>query len=219
MFSRIEHDREQERDARCAAIDAAILVLLREEPRTAGYLGRRVFEGRSRGARAMGRLLALRRQGFVTGKVDGKKPGAAKWRVLDAGLAWLRETTTVPDPKAVPLLSRATRFEFCEGGLVVEPRADPLRSGSDLLIDGRLAPHVAAGPNWTISNHRAYLLGVDGQWKTRVQPIRVHRDEALQIAVRIEACWQKHRGKPADAVICEDNCPDCGLVGCVRGRT
>lgn len=89
---------EQERIIRCAAIDAAILTVLREKSRTPGDVGRRVFQGPAdlRTARAMGRLLALRKEGKVDGKIDGARPGACKWRITQGGATWLLEVMTIP---------------------------------------------------------------------------------------------------------------------------
>lgn len=84
---------------RIAAIQSAILVVLRERPHTACDIGRRVFQERGPVAtgRAMGRLLAMRQEGVVKGKVDGARPGAAKWRITAKGLEWLRDVMAIKE--------------------------------------------------------------------------------------------------------------------------
>jgi len=97
-----EERAEHERVVRCAAIDAAILTVLRDKSRTPGGVGRRVFQGSAglTAARALGRLLALRKEGKADGKVDGARPGACKWHITEGGMAWLREVMALPQGEA-----------------------------------------------------------------------------------------------------------------------
>lgn len=90
--------REAEHLARVYAIQAAVLMALRRRPMTAAGIGRHVFCHESKriaDARAMGRLLSMRRDGLVEGKVDGVRSGAAKWKITDAGRAWLVDIMTI----------------------------------------------------------------------------------------------------------------------------